>query len=318
MRSSLPTFGLETLERLLATLSNLPIGVHGGAFLALLAGIAVWLFGVKALKPVFALVGMALGSILGALALPLLGVMQVGSFPSVYVGLAAGGVAGLIGACLLFRFALIVASGIVFAALGVLVAAAYVDHRNPGSIQPPSRLLLGAPAERPETNGPKDSEPKSYLVTRDSQGVESAIMAQQSEAAVALVKDALPAVQKHAESARAFANELGGRVSTEWNAIGTNERLVLCGGGIAGAVLGVLFGIAMPKRSGALVTALFGASIVAVSTVWLAGAMEISGAALMDQPPKVIAFGLGVATLVGMAIQLTLTNKRAGGAKATT
>lgn len=318
MRSTLPTFGLETLERLLATLSNLPIGVHGGAFLALLAGISVWLFGVKALKPVFALVGMALGSILGAIVLPLLGVMQVGSFPSVYVGLAAGAIAGLIGACLLFRFALIVASGIVFAAVGVLVAAAYVDHRTPGSIQPPSRLLLGAPAERPETNQSKDSEAKSYLVTRDGQGVESAIMAQQSKAAAALVENALPAVQKHAEAARAFANGFGGRVSSEWNAIGTNQRLALCGGGIAGAVLGVLFGVAMPKRSGALVTALFGASIVAVSTVWLAGAMEISGAALMDQPPKVIALVLGVATLVGMAIQLTLTNKRAGGAKATT
>ena len=166
MRSSLPLHGIEAFDRLLATLNSLPIGMHGGALLALIAGISLWLFGARILKPMFALLGMATGSLVGAIALPLLGIMQVGSFPSVYVGLGAGAIGGLVIACLLFRFALIVASGVVFTAAGVLGAAAYLNVQTPGMIDPPARLLLAPSSER---EAPAN-ESSATLTTRGPDG----------------------------------------------------------------------------------------------------------------------------------------------------
>lgn len=319
MRSSFPTFGssfgLDAIDRLLATLSNLPIGMHGGAVLALIAGIALWLFGAKVLKPMFAILGMALGSVIGALALPLMGVMQVGSIPSVYIGLGVGALAGLIASCLLFRMALIVSSGIVFAAVGLLGASVYLDQKSPGTIDPPARLLLGT-SDRPESATPEDtSASDSYLVTKSGNDEAQRITPSLSGSAGgdALVNAALPKVQEQAKRARAFLDETGKRTSAAWASIGTRERLILTGGGVVGAVLGVLFGVAMPKRSGAMVTSLFGASVAFVATVWLAGAADSTIAGVLDQPPMTIAIALAIATVVGMAIQLTVTNKKSGG-----
>ncbi len=308
---------MEAIDRLLATLSNLPVGMHGGALLALLAGLALWLFGAKILKPMFALLGMALGSLAGAIALPLLGIMQVGSFPSVYVGLGAGALVGLVVACLLFRFALIVASGIVFTAAGVLGAATYLNFQSPGMIDPPARLLL-APA--PDRSIDEHATP-STLTTIGADGAvttiqptESSLTGLGAEGADAIAGVTLPKVQEQAAKARAFLDEMGQRGNTAWASVGARERLVLTGGGVLGATIGVLFGIMMPKRSGAMVTSLFGASVVLFAAVWLAGATDAPGKSLLEQPPMTVAIGLVVATMLGMLLQLTVTNKRAAGA----
>lgn len=316
MRSSLPTFGLDAIDRLLATLSNLPIGMHGGALLALLAGLALWLFGAKVLKPMFAILGIALGSVLGAVALPVMGIMQVGSFPSVYVGLGVGAVAGLVVACLLFRFALIVSSGLVFAAVGILGVSIYLNQKSPGLIDPPARLLLGTSTDRPESSPVEANSSHDESAAID----ETEIAAPErtalgTAAADAIVDAALPKVQEQAAKARAFLDEMGDRGSAAWESVGTRERLALTGGGVVGAVLGVLFGVSMPKRSGAMVTALFGASVAFVSTVWLAGATDSALSGMLDQPPLTVTVALAIATVVGMAIQLTVTNKKSGGAK---
>lgn len=323
MRSTFPTFGpgfgLDAIDRLLATLSNLPIGMHGGALLALLAGLALWLFGAKVLKPMFALLGLALGSVIGAIALPMLGIMQVGSFPSVYIGLGVGAIVGLVVSCLLFRFALIIASGAVFTAVGLLAAAVFLNQQSPDTIAPPARLLLGPAADRAEGGTPESQEPPaSFLTTRAPDASES-VMAPPSaaapggEAAKAIVDAALPKVQEHAARARMFLDEMGARGSSAWESVGPRERLIMTGGGIVGAVLGVLFGVMMPKRSGAMVTSLFGGSVVLVAAVWLAGATDSGVAEVLDQPPMTIAIGLAIATVVGMAIQLSVTNKKSGG-----
>lgn len=320
MRSTLPSFGpgfgLDAIDRLLATLSNLPIGMHGGALLALLAGLALWLFGAKVLKPMFAIFGVAIGSVLGAVALPMMGIMQVGSFPSVYVGLGVGAIAGLVVSCLLFRFALIVSSGIVFAAVGILGASIYLNQKSPGLIDPPARLLLGTSTDRPKSSSAEDGSSVDEPAATDETEITSAERtALGAAAADAIVDAALPKVQEQAAKARAFLDEMGDRGSAAWESVGTSERLALTGGGVVGAVLGVLFGVTMPKRSGAMVTALFGASVAFVSTVWLAGATDSTLTGVLDQPPLTIAIALAIATAIGMAIQLTVTNKKSGGGK---
>jgi hypothetical protein len=99
----------------------------------------------------------------------MIGIMEVGSFPSVYVGLGVGAIAGLFVSCLLFRFALIVSSAVVFAAVGLLGASIYLDQKSPGAIDPPARLLLGS-GERPASASPESADPStSFLVTRSQE-----------------------------------------------------------------------------------------------------------------------------------------------------
>ena len=123
----------------------------------------------------------------------------------------------------------------------------------------------------------------------------------------------MPKVQEQAAKARAFLDEMGTRSSDAWDSVGARERLILTGGGVIGATTGILFGILMPKRSGAMVTSLFGASVALIAAVWLAGAADAPGKALLEQPPMTIAIGLLVATMLGMLLQLTVTHKRSGG-----
>ena len=311
-----PALSIDGLDRLIALLQGLPVGIHGSAFLALLAGIALFLFGAKVLKPCFALLGMCVGSLVGAIALPLLGVTQVGNFPSVYVGLIAGAVGGIVVSCLLFRFALGIASGVVFAAVGLLGASIYLNHKAPGTIDPPARLLLSPltlETERPETTGDVASgfNPDSVITTIGSDGIASTFPAPADGTTVTgLSAETETALRTHAERARTFVDELSRRLKEAWASVEPSQRLTLTGGSLAGAVIGVLFGLTMPKRSAAMVTSLAGASIVLCASVWLAGATDAPGKNLLELGPRAIGIGLAMATLTGMMLQLTVTSKR--------
>ncbi len=313
-----PALSLDGLDRLIALLQGLPIGVHGGAVLALIAGVSLFLFGARVLKPCFAILGMCAGSLAGAIALPLLGVSQVGSFPSVYVGLLAGAVGGIVIACLLFRFALGIASGVVFAAAGLLGAAIYLNHQHPGTIDPPARLLL-APAgstssDRPETStGVADLNPDSAITSLAPDGSTFTLPPGADGKGVSgLSSDTEKALLTHADRARTFVDQISARMHAAWDSVETSQRLILTGGALAGAVVGVLFGLTMPKRSAAMVTSLAGAAIVLASSVWLAGAADAPGKDLLELQPRGIGIALALATLTGMVLQLTVTAKKGG------
>lgn len=325
MRSPIPTLAIDGLDRLIAMLQGLPIGVHGAAVFALLAGVALWLFGAKVLKPAFAILGMCVGSLAGAIAMPMMGITQVGSFPSVYVGLGVGAIGGIIGACVLFRFALGIASALVFAAIGLLGASIYLNHQSPGTIDPPARLLLaplgGAPDAAGASSEPGGYRPESTIVSRAADGTITTIPPTATEAAGAAIREATgmseetqSKLRDHAARARTFADEMSRRGRAAWDSVGVRERLVLTGGSLAGAVVGVLFGLAMPRRSAAMVTSLFGASIVLASAVWLAGATDAPAKEALELQPGGIGIALGIATIIGMMVQLTMTGKRSSGA----
>jgi hypothetical protein len=316
---------IDGLDRLIAMLQGLPIGVHGGAVLALLAGVALWLFGAKVLKPAFAILGMCTGSLAGAIALPLMGITQVGSIPSVYIGLGVGAIGGIIAACFLFRFALGIASALVFAAVGLLGASIYLNNRTPGTIDPPARLLLaplgGQPVPDGESTDASGFRPDSTIVTRDADGSTTTFPPSADEATGAAIRQATgiseetqARLKDHAARARTFADEMSQRGRAAWGSVGTEDRLILTGGSLAGAVLGVLFGLTMPRRSAAMVTSLFGASIVLASSVWLAGAADAPGKQMLELQPGGIGIALGIATIIGMVVQLTMTSRRSGAA----
>ena len=270
-----PALSLDGLDRLIALLQGLPIGVHGGVVLALIAGVSLFLFGAKVLKPCFAILGMCAGSLAGAIALPLLGVTQVGSFPSVYVGLLAGAVGGIVIACLLFRFALGIASGVVFAAAGLLGAAIYLNHQHPGTIDPPARLLLapagGTSSDRPETSaGVADLNPDSAITSLAPDGSAFTFPPGADGKGVSgLSTETEKALLTHADRARTFVDEISARMHA-------------------------------------------GAAIVLASSVWLAGAADAPGKDLLELQPRGIGIALALATLTGMVLQLTVTAKKGG------
>lgn len=325
LRSPIPTLAIDGLDRLIAMLQGLPIGVHGGAVLALLAGVTLWLFGAKVLKPVFAILGMCVGSLAGAIALPMMGIAQVGSIPSVYVGLGAGAIGGIVAACFLFRFALGIASALVFAAVGLLGASIYLNDRSPGTIDPPARLLLAPLGDRPPatdgsggSSGSGGYRPDTTLIARAPDGTTMTLPPDAAGAAIreatGLSEETQSKLRDHAARARTFADEMSRRGHAAWDSVGVQDRLILTGGSLAGTVLGVLFGLTMPRRSAAMVTSLFGASIVLSSSVWLAGAMDAPAKEALELQPGGIGIALGVATIIGMVVQLTMTAKRSGSA----
>lgn len=318
MRTPLPTLAIDGLDRLIAALQGLPIGMHGGALLALIAGLGLWLFGARFLKPAFGLLGMCVGSLAGAVALPMMGVMQVGSFPSVYVGLAAGAALGLLASCLLFRFALGIASGIVFVVVGVLGASIYLNQHAPGTVDPPARLLLAPLPEDVEPVGEAGWSPGSSLTFTGSDGTTTTVPSGASGspashvALTGLSSETESKIRAHAARARSFVDEMSRRGREAWASVGARERLILTGGGIGGGVIGVLFGLTMPRRSAAMVTSLFGASVVLSSAVWLAGATDAPGKQMLELQPMGVVIALAIATAVGMLVQLTMTGRRAG------
>jgi hypothetical protein len=306
LRTPLSLTAIDGLDRLLAAMQALPTGVHTAALAALVAGLVLWMFGNRVMKPVFAVVGVCLGALLGAVALPASGVTSVGGWHSVYVGMLAGAVAGCVVACLLFRFALAACSGVVFAALGLLGSSVYLNHQTPQTVGPPMRLLL---APMPEHEPDPDADTVSRIAAESlvGAGVDPAIAgaALSSET----VEKIRPKIEEQAERAQQFAQEMGRRWGEAWASVEPGTRMIMLGACVVGGVVGVLFGLLMPKRSAAVVTSLAGSAIALMSIVWLAGAFEAPGRSVFEQPPQGMVVIWVIASLVGMIIQMSLLNK---------
>jgi hypothetical protein len=117
----------DTAHGVLEALQALPIGMHVTIGVGLIAGLMLWLFGRRVIRPVFVVVGMAAGAGIGLLLTPTLGLPAIGPLAPPYVGLAAGSVVGLIAAAILFRMTMAVAAAAVLAIAGVLSAGIYLD-----------------------------------------------------------------------------------------------------------------------------------------------------------------------------------------------
>ncbi|HLO41702.1 MAG TPA: hypothetical protein VK176_11820 [Phycisphaerales bacterium] len=297
------------------------------ALAAVLVGGIVWLFGGKLLKPAFILIGGVLGAAVGAVYTP--GVTQtIGGLPAAYPGMAVGLVVGMILAVVLFRFAMATLSaGIIGSAciLAAIISLAYV----PGALPSPDgvetkdgratitadgtdmSLRQDVESQVKDWSGRLQDAAKQY---RDAQllagaGKTSADHATDAKAALGIGEegDLAKADQERIEAAKRTAQAISDHVAGRWQSLPERSRLIIAASWMAGAMVGFLLGLLLPKKAAATVSALAGAAMLLFGAITLIDSYTVFGQKLAG----VSAVGWLGAWLVLAAIGLLFQSRKA-------
>jgi len=292
---------------------------HLVAGVGLVAGLVLWLFGSRVLRSMFALLGAAVGAFLGLVLLPLSGLGPVETgwevVPSVspeQLGLLGGAVLGVVLAFTLYRAVMALGSGFVFAGVGLLAGLIYIQ-RMPEA---------GADAPIPESHagaldaGTLDSidtsalrEAADWLATHDDEPDRPTF----DESGRLDVGAARAQLASAAERSRVFIDKVGESSRSRWEGLTARQRLVMLGGAIVGLATGLLFGMTMPSRSAALMTAMAGSGIAMGCGLLLAESYDVPRDWLLNQRPSTWAIMWGVAAAVGLTFQMTVARRGRGG-----
>ena len=114
------------------------------------------------------------------------------------------------------------------------------------------------------------------------------------------------------ERSKAFLKDVSERLRSDYDRRPDRDKLIILSSTLAGLALGLLIGVAMPKKSSALVTSLAG------SALWLSAGVALlrSGVEeppeMLNQPPLVWAVVWGVVAVAGMAVQFGLLKRKDG------
>jgi len=101
---------------------------QGLAAAGLVLGLVLWFTGGKILKTGVVLSGLLAGACFGYLALPGIGADETFGYEAPYAGLACGAIIGMLGAVLLYRFAMVIAGVASFGVAGLLGGLLYLKH----------------------------------------------------------------------------------------------------------------------------------------------------------------------------------------------
>lgn len=272
-------FTLSETDPLWASLQALPPGVHIVLGIGMAAGIVLWLAGQRAVKPMFALIGVVLGGAIGFFLAPVLAIEPIHDIPTPYVGLGVGGLVGLTAAVALFRFTMALGACAVLALAGMMGTSVYLDYAEPV----------------PQTDAPAvmESRPTS------SDAVQDAGTAIEQTAP----GDVNAWARESAERTRAFLEHAAAAGQARWEKVPGPHRMMVAGGGVCGGMLGFLFGVFVPRRASALVTALFGSALWLSCAAWTAHATAAPGLAFLDQKTQVWLVIWPVTASLGVLVQ---------------
>lgn len=287
-------------------------GESGFVFGAMvIAGLVLWLLGGKVIKPVFAILGMALGGLAGMVALPATGledvpIAGVDIRPEV-LGLALGVIGGGLGALLLFRVVLSVSAAVSLAAAGAIGALVYLDHAPTvpaGEAAPASAAEDAARAFVDATEPFRDVT--SEEIGRQLDAWEANLNADPQ--AERLSEEDLEAARAGlwtaAERSRALLSAGRDAAVDEWRRRPVRDRIVILGSTVGGLLIGAMAGLVFPKRSAAVVTALLGSAVWMASGVVLLRSMPGETPGFLNQPPQTWATVWSLVAFVGLTIQL--------------
>jgi hypothetical protein len=295
----------------LDAISALPVGAHLTVVVAVLVGMALWLFGRKLAKPAFMLVGALTGGGAGFLLLPAMGTPSIADIPSPYLGLGAGGAAGLIVAGFVFRFTMALAAAGVMGLAALLISSIYVTANPPDPegtapvatpalalIAPPLTLfqlrLPGVPlvtqtGQIEDGADPGDGPPDGQTGAEPGEGPES-------------LSDA-------AERVRNFGEVLSSEIGTIWTSQSERGRLIVMGSTVIGLGLGFLIGLGAPNRAAIVITSMAGAAIWLPSAVVLAHALEMPAREALVWGPRGWLIAWMAASALGVGAQLVLARR---------
>jgi hypothetical protein len=258
------------------------------ALFGLVSGVVLLFHGGRLLRPGFVMIGGVLGSAVGAVYLPAIN-PQIGGIPSAYIGLAAGLLFGSLAAVIMYRFAMAVCAAVVVGIGAVLTTLVALSHM-PGAIPP-----AGTELRLNDLGLSRDSaEPSALLQSKQAQDV----IRSQVESKVRQWSDRIKDAAKTYEKSTAGKDPVGrasndppldvlrssdpshtgesgaveraaktitDHLATRWQALPERSRLILAAAWMAGAFVGFLLGLVLPRKAAAAVTSLVGAAILLVS-----------------------------------------------------
>ncbi len=309
---------------LATTTQSLPEGGVVPLVVGVVAGLALWLAGVKIVRGVFIAIGAAVGGFSGAVLIPLTGLPSFDLGPVTlnpgFTGLIAGGIIGALVALGMLRLVITFTAAGAFAVAGAMAALVFL-HLNPspadgGSVLDTDGLALN---EEPPALIDFDEQARRLAAERLTDEAESLADSVPEGTAASELLDELNTeenrerIRDAAQRSRDFVEGVYDRVMADYESRPARSKLILASATMAGLGVGLLLGVVMPKRSSALVTSLFG------SALWLAAGNALVRAStdptpeLLDQPPLVWAVLWGTVTVVGMAIQFGLIKRRGSG-----
>lgn len=306
--------GTGAIERGFSLVQALPGEAHAAMGLMLLVGLALWLFGGRLVKPMFAILGLALGGVVGLIVLPAIGIEQIDGAPGTWVGMAIGAVIGLVLALVMLKVALVFAAGLAFAVAGFLGGTVYLQYNPLPSDSPPALTF--------ESDAPRDPSGRRLFtnpytgeqmtideLTRSLRDVRRSLGEAGTPAG-----DAPPEngglfdradLEAIAVRCRAVIAEASDAVRGHWNALSPRERFVVLGSTLGSMALGLLVGFFLPKRTTAGVTALAGSAIWLSAGVWLIDALAPQYSGMTDLSPQTWGVIWVLVFLVGLVAQLS-------------
>jgi F0F1-type ATP synthase assembly protein I len=267
------------------------------ALAAVVVGGVVWLFGGKLLKPAFILIGGVIGSAIGAVYTPSL-IQTIGGLPAAYPGMAVGLIIGMILSVVLFRFAMATMTAGIIGAAGILtavIALAYVPGALPAtdSVEASAdRTTISADGTDATLRQQVEDQVKDWSGRlqdaarqyRDAQllagaGKTSEDHATDAKAALGIGPegDQNAADAERIEAAKRTAQAISHHVAGRWQALPERSRLIVAASWMAGAMVGFLLGLLLPKKAAATVSALAGAAMLLFGAVSLIDRYTVFG-----------------------------------------
>lgn len=301
----MPTPAPITLAQTLG--QTLPQGGTVPLAVALVAGIILWLFGAKLVKPVFLLLGLAAGGFVGAILLPMTGIppfdlASITLSPGV-TGVLIGGVIGALVALALFRVVITMTAALAFAAAGLMGALVFL-HFNPAAPPETPPDQTAAQSDSQSDTQPDGSAPDP-LDSIDRDAAERTVDAFNASRDAPLLDDETKQdLLDAAERSRAFLRTAADAIGDELETRTMREKTIAFASMFGGLALGLLVGVTMPNRTAALVTALLGAAI------WMSAALALMTARTGEIPDALdrsaIVWGSAwiIVTLLGLLVQL--------------
>jgi hypothetical protein len=299
--------GGDAIRETFRIVQALPLEAHLGVALLMLAGLALWLFGGRLIKPLFAVIGLTIGAVAGLVLLPAAGFETAAGVSGALIGLVIGAVIGLTLALILLKVAIVFAALLGFALVGFLGATIYLQYTPmPDDAPPPPFVDKDTPRassgrllfKHPTTGQPVTIEELTGSLREAGRILGGAPGSGADDGE----NDRLSAI---AARCRAAVAETVDAIKSRWNAWSTRERMVVVFSTLGSLALGLLVGVFMPNRATALVTSLAGSAIWLISAVWLINALAPSLNHITDQRPEAWAVVWLLVFLAGLVVQLS-------------
>ncbi|MEM9064386.1 MAG: hypothetical protein AAGB51_02730 [Planctomycetota bacterium] len=287
---------------------HIPPELHALSAVAFIAGIVLWVMGGRVLKPIFSFVGLVGGGAFGFVTLPLFLAQPVFGISSPYAGMILGSVAGLIVAVTLLRFTVAVAAAGVAGIAAAFTTAAVMQHTDFLTDSNGPEPLVMTDRDTGQSEGRLFGlRPEELLLdgvpivdSLDDEALRDAAKRAESEATRAAAQ---------AERVRRFTNELISEAGGGWSDASAQTRLAILAGTMGGAAGGLLFGLAMPRKSAAIVTAMAGSALWLANGAWVLDTLNLPQISMDAVSPAVRLGVWGGVALLGVTWQLAAISR---------